>query len=204
MKFEKLSEYKLKITLSSDELGNGKNDLDNIMSDPSSARKSFLNILDKAEDEVGFHIGNNKVRIDARYQYNGDFIFTVTKLIPKKKEHKKVKPHKIPTNKNNNCLLYSFDDIENFFNLCIFFKQQKINKLNNFCKTVELYKLNKNYYLVCNGINNNYEHIGKLYSCITEFGKFYSSQSESIFMLKERGDLIIKNNAIQICQRNFK
>lgn len=89
MKFEKLSDYKLKITLSNEELPNNNTDLDSFMSDPSSARKSFLDILDKAKDEVGFNVGNNKVRIDAKYQSNGSFIFTVTKLVPKKKSVKK-------------------------------------------------------------------------------------------------------------------
>lgn len=204
MKFEKLSEYKLKITLSTEELPNDTNDLDSLMSNPSSARNSFLEILNKAQDEVGFYIGKNKVRIDAKYLNNGKFIFTVTKLVPKKKKTAKVKPIKISSNKNNNCLIYSFDDIEHFFNFCNFLKKQKINKLKSFSKIVELYKLNDKYYLVCNGINNDYEHIAKIYSCITEFGNFYSTQEIMTFMLKERGTLAIKNNAIQIAQRNFK
>lgn len=83
MKFEKLSEYKLRVTVSNDELLESSNgDLDNFMSNPSKARKSFLEILDKAEDEVGFHIDNSRIRIDAKSMYNGDFIFTITKLIP--------------------------------------------------------------------------------------------------------------------------
>ena len=72
MKFEKLSEYKLRVTVSNDELlENSNGDLDNFMSNPSKARKSFLEILDKAEDEVGFHIDNNRIRIDAKSMYNG-------------------------------------------------------------------------------------------------------------------------------------
>lgn len=203
MKFEKLSEYKLKITMSNEELENSNGDLDSFMSNPSVARESLLDILAKAKEEVGFNIGNNKIRIDAICQYNGNFIFTVTKLIPKKKL-KKVKPKKVSTNKKENCLIYSFDDIEHFFTFCNFLKKQKVNKLKSFSKIVELYKLNYKYYLVCNGINNDYEHIAKIYSYITEFGNFYSTQEIMAFMLKERGILVIKNNAIQIAQRNFK
>lgn len=203
MKFEKLSEYKLKITLSNDELPNSNGDLDSFMSNPNKARQSFLDILNKAENEVGFHIGNNKVRIDAKYQYNGNFVFTVTKLIPKKKIPKKAKPQKVSTNRKQNCLIYSFDDIENFFNLCNFLKVQKINCLKNFSKITELYKLDDKYYLIFNEINNEYKYIGKIYSCITEFGNFFSMQELMTSMLKERGTLIIKNNAIQICQKNF-
>lgn len=204
MKFEKLSDYKLKITLSNEELPNNNTDLDSFMSDPSSARKSFLDILDKAKDEVGFNVGNNKVRIDAKYQSNGNFIFTVTKLVPKKKSVKKVKPQKVSTNRKNNCLIYSFDNIEHFFNFCFFLKNQKINCLKSFCKITELYKLDNKYYLVFNEINNEYKYIGKLYSGMTEFGTYFSAQEVMFFMLKERGELIIANNAIQTCQKNFK
>ena len=203
MKFEKLSEYKLKITLSNDELPDSNGDLDSFMSDSSRARKSFLAILDKAADEVGFHVGDNKVRIDAKCQYNGDFIFTITKLIQKKPPLKKAKPHKISLTKEDNCIIYSFDDLEMFFNLSNFLKKQKITQLDNFCKVTELYKLNNKYYLLFNDINNDYKYIAKLYSCITEFGSFYSSQEVMALMIKERGSLILKNNAIKISQKNF-
>lgn len=204
MKFEKLSEYKLKITLSNDELPNSDGDLDSLMSDPSTARKSFLDILDKAKDEVGFYVGDNKVRIDAKCQYNGEFIFTITKLIPKRKPLKKARPQKVSTNRKDNCVIYTFNNLENFFNFCTFLKKQKINCLKDFCKYTELYKLDDKYYLVFNQINNEYKYLAKIYSCMTEFGNFFSSQEIMVWMLKERGSLIIKNNAIQICQRNFK
>lgn len=204
MKFEKLSEYKLKITLSNDELPNSDGDLDSLMSDPSTARKSFLDILDKAKDEVGFYVGDNKVRIDAKCQYNGEFIFTITKLIPKRKPLKKARPQKVSTNRKDNCVIYTFNNLENFFSFCTFLKKQKINCLKDFCKYTELYKLDDKYYLVFNQINNEYKYLAKIYSCMTEFGNFFSSQEIMVWMLKERGSLIIKNNAIQICQRNFK
>ena len=204
MKFEKLSEYKLKITLSNDELPNSNGDLESFMSNPSEARKSFLDILDKAEDEVGFFVGDHKVRIDAKSQYNGECIFTITKLIPKKKTLKKATPVRVSTNRRDNCVIYSFTDIEHFINFCNFIKKQKITRLKDFCKYTELYKLNTKYYLVFNQINNEYKYLAKIYSCMTEFADFFSSQETMIYMLKERGTLVIKNNAIQICQKSFK
>lgn len=204
MKFEKLSEYKLRVTVSNDELLDcGKGDLDNFMSDPSKARKSFLEILDKAEDEVGFFIDDSRIRIDAKSMYNGDFIFTITKLIPKNKTIKKVKPLKVPIKKDDT-LAYSFVDIEHFFNFCTFLKKQKINRLREFCKTIELYKYNNKYVLICSNINSTYKYIGMLYSGITEFGNFLTSQSAVATMIKERGELVIGHNAIYISQRNFK
>lgn len=205
MKFEKINEFKLKVTLSNQELlDTSDGDLDTFMSNPSKARQSFFKILDKAEDEVGFHVDNSKLRIDAKGLYNGDFVFTITKLIPKASSLQKVKPHKVLKNNDDGFLAYSFDDIEHFINFCNFLKKHKINKLKNFCKYIELYKYNKKYILICAMINSNYEYIGKLYSCITEFGNFLTSQESVATMIKERGSLIIKHNAIYTCQKNFK
>lgn len=202
MKFEKLSEYKLRVTVSNAELlENSNGDLDNFMSNPTKARKSFLEILDKAEDEVGFHIDNSRIRIDAKSMYNGDFIFTITKLIPK--GSKKVKPVKVPIQKDNT-LVYSFVDIEHFFNFCNFLKKQKINRLREFCKTIELYKYNGKYVLICLNINQNYRYLGMLYSGITEFGNFLTSQESVATLIKERGTLVIGHNAIYTSQKNFK
>ena len=202
MKFEKLSEYKLRVTVSNAELlENSNGDLDNFMSKPTKARKSFLEILDKAEDEVGFHIDNSRIRIDAKSMYNGDFIFTITKLIPK--GSKKVKPVKVPIQKDNT-LVYSFVDIEHFFNFCNFLKKQKINRLREFCKTIELYKYNGKYVLICLNINQNYRYLGMLYSGITEFGNFLTSQESVATLIKERGTLVIGHNAIYTSQKNFK
>ncbi len=202
MKFEKLSEYKLRVTVSNAELlENSNGDLDNFMSNPAKARKSFLEILDKAEDEVGFHIDNSRIRIDAKSMYNGDFIFTITKLIPK--GSKKVKPVKVPIQKDNT-LVYSFVDIEHFFNFCNFLKKQKINRLREFCKTIELYKYNGKYVLICLNINQNYRYLGMLYSGITEFGNFLTSQESVATLIKERGTLVIGHNAIYTSQKNFK
>ena len=205
MKFEKISEFKLIVTISNQELlDNSNGDLDDFMANPSKARQSFLKILDQAEDEVGFHVNDSKIRIDAKSLYNGDFIFTITKLIPRNKNIKKVKPQKVPVNKNDGFLAYSFNDVEHFFNFCNFLKKQKINRLREFCKTIELYKYNDNYVLLCSTINPTYRYIGKLYSGITEFGNFLTSQESISTLIKERGTLIIGHNAIYTCQKNFK
>ena len=70
-------------------------------------------------------------------------------------------------------------------------------------KKIELYLYNNNYYLSIYKINENYDNIGKFYCSITEFCKFYSSKDLFISLLKEKGKLVIKNNAIETCQNNF-
>lgn len=204
MKFEKVSEYKLRITLSTDELPGSESDLDNFMSDPSFARESILDFLQKAEEEVNFHVGNSKVRVDAISDINGNYTFTVTKLIPKNKKISKVKPVKVPAKNDANYIVYSFTDLEQFISLCSFLKAQKISSIRSFSKESELYKLKDNYYLIFSEINNNYKYIAQVYSLAPEFGTYVTSNPITCTMIKEKGTLIIKNNAVQICQKNFK
>ena len=190
MKFQKLSENKLKIILSYDELPNSQN-FDDFVSDSSDARHTFLEILEKAYDEVGFNTRDYKIKIDALALKNGKFVFTVTKLVKMKKNIKSAKPKKIVREFNSNYAIYKFEDFEDFCNFC------------EFAKKIELYLYHNNYYLSVYKINEKFNNIGKFYSSITEFCKFYSSKDLFICLLKEKGKLVIKNNAIEICQNNF-
>ena len=202
MKFQKLSENKLKIILSNDELPNSRS-FDDFISDSSDARHTFLEILDKAYDEVGFNTKDYKIKIDALALKNGNFVFTVTKLVKIKQNLKKAKPKKILKNSEANYAIYKFDTFDDFCNFCSCTKKLNIPSFKNLAEKIELYLYNNNYYLSVYKIDESFENIGAFYSSITEFCKYYSSKDLFISLLKEKGDLIIKNNAIEICKKYF-
>ena len=202
MKFQKLSENKLKIILSNDELPNSKS-FDDFVSDSSDARHTFLEILDRAYDEVGFNTRDYKIKIDASALKNGNFVFTVTRLVKMKKNIKSAKPKRIVKDYNSNYAIYKFENFDDFCNFCEFAKKINLYNLNNLAKKIELYLYNNNYYLSIYKINEDFQNIGKFYSSITEFCKFYSSKDLFICLLKEKGNLIIKHNAIEMCQSHF-
>ena len=202
MKFQKLSENKLKIILSNDELPNSKS-FDEFVSDSSDARHTFLEILDRAYDEVGFNTRDYKIKIDASALKNGNFVFTVTRLVKMKKNIKSAKPKRIIKDYDSNYAIYKFEDFEDFCNFCEFAKKVNLYNLNDLAKKIELYLYNNNYYLSIYKINEDFYNIGKFYSLITEFCRFYSSKDLFICLLKEKGNLIIKHNAIEICQKNL-
>ena len=54
MKFEKLSENKIKITLTSQDLKDKNIDFHSFMSNPLEKQDLFLDILEEAEEEIGF------------------------------------------------------------------------------------------------------------------------------------------------------
>jgi negative regulator of genetic competence, sporulation and motility len=203
MKFEKLSEDTLKITLGSNELPNSNN-LDEFMTDSSNARNTFLNLLDKANDEVGFITKDYKVKIDAQALYNGNFILTFTRLMHLKSNRIIVHPKKIQREKIlSDFSIYRFENFEDFCNFCTYLNNHNIDKLSKIANYVKLYLLNNNYYLVFYRLNKKYENYVAFFSTIVEFCKYYSSKELFISTLNERGTLTLDNNALITCQKYF-
>lgn len=202
MRFQKLSENKLKIFLSNDELPNSRS-FDDFISDSSNAKHSFIDILEKAYDEVGFDSRDYKIKIDAATLKNGSFVFTVTKLVKIKSARKTAIPKKVTKNENTGFIIYKFDSFDDFYNFCGYIKSKKITDINLFAKTIELYLYNNLYYLMISEVNKSYPEASMFYSSITEFCKYYSSKELFVSVLKEKGKLIFNNNAIDICQKNL-
>lgn len=200
MKFHKLSENKLKIIITSEELPDYSN-FDDFISDSNEARNSFLDILEKACSEVGFITKNYKIKIDAAVLNNGNLVFTITKLV-KLKQSKAVvvTPRKIPKDEysaqDSNCVIYKFECFDDFCNFCFHLKKLDIHNIHSFAKSIELYLYNNSYYLYISNVNDTHKEKGRFYSSITEFSKFFSSKDVFSHVLREKGSLVIKNNAI--------
>ncbi len=202
MRFQKLNENKLKIFLSNDELPNSSS-FDDFISDSSNAKHSFIEILEKAYDEVGFDSRDYKIKIDAVAMKNGSFVFTVTKLVKIKDAKKTAVPKKIAKNQDTGFVIYKFDSFDDFCNFCGYIKRNNLPNIKLFAKTIELYLYNNLYYLLISNVNKSYPEASMFYSSITEFCKYHSSKKLFVSVLKEKGKLIIKNNAIKICQEKF-
>ncbi|HBC85168.1 MAG TPA: hypothetical protein DCZ30_07260 [Clostridiales bacterium] len=86
MKFEKLNEDKIRITLSSQDLVEKDIDFHSFMSNSIKSQNLFLDILEEAEKKVGFVTKDYKVRIEALAMNDGDFIFTVTRFSRKQRK----------------------------------------------------------------------------------------------------------------------
>ena len=82
MRFEKLNENKIRITLSSEDLSKEQIDFHSFMSNSIESQDLFFNMLDKAEKEIGFITKNYQIRIEAFAIASGDFIITVTRSLP--------------------------------------------------------------------------------------------------------------------------
>ena len=192
MKFEKLSENKIKITLTSQDLKDKNIDFHSFMSNPLEKQDLFLDILEEAEEEIGFEFKDYPVRIEALAMANGEFIVTVTRVVPDSKNlHKKY-------------AIYKFASFDDYCNFVKYLKNHNLSLSYKVAKNILLYLYKEDYYIVFDNINLKYSNIAKFNSAIIEFAKFISNSSLFICKLLENGEIIMNNNAIKTGIKYFK
>lgn len=204
MRIEKLNEDKIRITLNLEDLKENNIDLHDFMSNSLESQEMFVDMLDKAKQEVGFVTDDYKVMIEALATADGNFILTVTRINPiinvkKKKIHIKRKSHNI----NLETTIYCFTTFDEFCDFCIYLKYSKFNNFNNFVSKISLFLYNEQYYLVLKNINSDFALLKNFCSSITEFGHFVNNSCLFEHKLLEYGNIIMPENAIFKCQEHF-
>ena len=207
MKFEKLNEDKIRITLSTKDLIEKDIDFHSFMSNSVKSQDLFLNILEEAERKIGFVTKDYKVRIEALAMNDGDFIFTVTRLglntEKEKVQTSKLKFKRKTVSENLEQLVYKFNSFDDF---CLFtsaLQDANIKSINSIAKTINLYEYTDAYFLVFSTINPEYKYNKKFFSLLPEFCTYVNEPQLFSRKLCERGKLIIKGNAIRTCKKYF-
>ena len=207
MKIEKLTENKIRIILNMDDLEENHIDLHTFMSNPVESQNLFIDILDKAEHEVGFSTKDCKILIEALASSDGHFVFTITKYksnaindTPKKK---KLVIKKKTNNLDSESAIYSFNNFEEFINYCSYINNNNLKNLSKLSTNISLYVYNDKYYLVLKNINLCFPNLKGFYASISEFSKSVNNPDNFESKLIEHGKLIIKTNAIKKCIKLF-
>lgn len=207
MKFEKLNDNKIRITLNNEDLIEKNIDFHSFMSNSQESQNLFLDMLDEAEKKVGFVTKDYKIRIEALAMSDGNFILTITRFgknidtnvkLPNPKKLKIKRKNLDMTSKQ---LIYRFDTFDDFCNFSNF-----ISKIDNFyslAKNMVLYLYQNTYYLCFSNINTEHNSIKQLYTLITEFGTYVDNSEVFGRKLNEYGKIIVKNNAIKTCVKFF-
>lgn len=205
MKFEKVNNDKIKVTLSKADLEANDIDMHSFMANSEETQSLFLSVLDKAERDYGFSTDNYKLKVETIATETGTFIFTITRIKDAPTSRKKVKVSKkqdIP-NMDYTTLIYNFSNFEDFCNFVDFIHSSNLPNFNKFAKTSSLYSLNNSYYLILSNINSKYSHTKIIYSSITEFGKYVTPVIGLAQKIAESGTVVIKSNAIKTCEKYF-
>lgn len=208
MKFEKLNENKIRITLSNQDLIEKNIDFNSVMSNSIESQNLFIDMLEEAEQKVGFVTKDYKIKIEALAMSDGNFIVTVTrseknveKDILTQTKNKKIKAKRKIATLGSESLVYEFNSFDDFYLFSSLVS--KIKNYNTISKTSALYSYNENYYLLFSKLNLNHPYIKNFYTLITEFGTYIYNSELFSYKLFERGKVIFKNNAIKMCLKYF-
>lgn len=201
MKIEKITENKIRIILKQEDFKDKSIDIKELLLTTPESQHLFLEILNRAKKEVNFDTDGYKLLIEAFFQNEDVFIFTITKYIESNIKIKN-KPKRYLTVKrksqilNNSSYIYQFNVFEDFCEFCDSINKNKHIDLKGIFKTSILYFYNNTYYLVIDGINLCHKSLNLLHSSLLEFSNPSTFTKNFRFKLKEHGKIIIKNNAI--------
>ena len=123
MKLEKLTENKIRVILSLEDLEKKDLSLQDFIANAQEFQNFFIEMLDRAEKELGFVTKGCKLLIESFSSPDGIFVFTITKL---SKNHNKTLTNKnklVSVRKKTNSLssknkIYIFDTFEEFCSFC--------------------------------------------------------------------------------------
>lgn len=198
MKLEKLTENKIRVILTQEDLEKNNLTFEDFSANVLAFQTFFVTMLDKAEKELNFVTKNYKLLIESSSLENV-VVFTITRF-DKNIYKKSVTVSKKRSTFNNSNLVYSF---ENFDIFCYFCKSVQCLNKPKIAKDISLYFYNNTYYLIFTDIDKFSKQQKKFFYHISEFGNLVSKTNEVIAKIKEHGKLIMKHNAISTSTKYF-
>lgn len=208
MKFEKLSENKIRITLTINDLKDKDIDFHDFMSNPLETQDLFLDILKEAKEKIGFCTTDYRVKIEALAMIDGDFVVNITRVSNTEKSictpKKKFKVRRKTAITQSEQAIYKFDSFDDYCYFIHYLSQGTLCNSHLIAKNIVVYEYQNEYYLIFNDININFKNISGFYSAITEFGTYINNSSLFISKLKECGNIVIKNNALKTSIKHFR
>lgn len=180
MRIQKINENKLEVLITEQDLEGRNIKLQDFMACQIQSQNFFTNILDFANKKLGFKYNNCKILVESfSIPSLKSFIITIATV-----------PRKIHIDKNTKLKIHCYfvAKFYSFQNLCSFCNAIDINS------EASLYYLYNTYYL-----NLKINHINK-YRKIILILKEFADDFKIQGFINENSNLIIKNNAIQICK----
>ncbi len=215
MKIERISENQIKVFLNQSDLRERNIKLTELAYGSEKTQALFREMMEKAVETCGFEVEDSPLMIEAAPIASDGIVIIVSKvldeshmdnkftLMPPSKEERKFKrsdikkeffgeEYGIRGDDDSNIIIYSFDKIDD-----ISAAAHKANKF--FSGTNILYRYNDKYFLVIQ--NDNGEdavETDSLDLIFSEYGYKHTSNVISKYFLAEHGEIIIKENVINI------
>ena len=213
MKIEKISDTQVKFTLSNNDLEERDMKIAELTSYSSEkTQRLFKEMLEQALILCDFEADDIPLMIEAMPISFDSVVILVTKVmseddveqrldtIPRTRDSRRFKPKRVIRNKcvaNEKYVLFSFDELNDVSDVSSILNGRF--KGNN-----ALYRLQEKYYLFMN-IDNDLNKIAynDLEAILSEYGQKHMSTSLSQYYLEEHGEVIIKENPIEILAKYF-
>ncbi len=200
MKVEKISENKVKITLTFEELEIRDISLQDIEKNNSLARDLFIDLLEESNLVDGFATQDSQLFIEATSDNNDLFVVTITRIdnIPELKKYAKLENDKKYISKSNKSNIkvdsnvYLFSNIDKLLDFCL-----AISKQDAFIGKNTLYKFKNSYFLIFNDSTIKNKNFVKTFSILSEYCDEYYSYDMFKTYVTEKSNIVIENFAVQ-------
>ena len=210
MKFEKISQDKIKVTINQDDLEENEIDFHSLISDSGQSESFFLDVLETAEKDFGFSTKDYNLKVETAALGDDAFILTITRLLdsPHQTDFPTFEKKKTPTAKRKNptfdtSIVYQFRSFDDFCNFIHYLSNVLPSEFCKLAKDTSLYVYQGVYYLILQRINTKLRSLKKAFSLITEFATYVSSSDVFIAKIFEVGKPVFSEKAFERCLKYF-
>ena len=193
MKFEKITDEKIKIIFNIEDMKSHNISSQTILDSSTFSQELLQTMLTKAEEEVGFFPNDSKLLVEATIAPNQECIFTITKL----------STPDLQVENDIDSFIYKFENFDNFISLCTFLNNLYDLNLRKFSEYFSLILYNNTYYLYNTNTENYSTLLDYMQEIFSEFGTKVSNSTYVDGILNEYGKKIFSKNAIVNCILHF-
>ena len=193
MKFEKITDEKIKIIFNIEDMKSHNISSQTILDSSTFSQELLQTMLTKAEEEVGFFPNDSKLLVEATIAPNQECIFTITKL----------STPDLQVENDIDSFIYKFENFDNFISLCTFLNNLYDLNLRKFSEYFSLILYNNTYYLYNTNTENYSTLLDYMQEIFSEFGNKVSNSPYVDGILNEYGKKIFSKNAIVNCILHF-
>ena len=192
MKFEKLNDAKIKIIVSIHDMEEKNISVRNLFSNSEPSKELLQNLLQMAEQEIGFKVDDSKLLLEATLSSEEECTFIITKL-----------QEKLENTNNTNSFIFKFNSFDAFIELCTFLNNFSDLNLKSFSQNFSLISYNNTYYLYDSNTEKYSILLDYMKNIFAELGTNISSFPGIEGILNEYGKVIFEKNAIVKCIYSF-
>lgn len=191
MKVEKISENKVKIILSFEELEMRNITLYDIEKNNSAAKKLFISLIEESNLDEEFELEDSQLFIEASSDNTNTFILTITKTndLPDLNNYTK---KETPQLYKIDSRLYEFASIDVILDFC-----KKAKDENLFFGQNTLYKYEDKYFILFSETAIKNKKFIKTYVMLSEYCSRYFSYDLFYNIIIEKSKVVIANRALQ-------